>query len=147
MVAKHWQFSAKTFFFGLHLILWRKHCTFRVKTFFFFFDVIQFRRRKYIISTKVGQGCKRVSPCKILQFKYCWCAIHKSYQQVSELAFRILLPFATKYLCESGFSALVHIKTNARNRRKVEDDMRLALSNAKLRIPKLALQLRSQPSH
>ena len=35
-----------------------------------------------------------------------WCAMHKSYQQISELTFRILLPFATTYLGESGFSAL-----------------------------------------
>ena len=76
-----------------------------------------------------------------------WCSMSESYPQVSELACRILLPFATTYLCESGFSALVQIKTKARNRWKVEDDMRLALSNTKPRIPKLALQLQSQPSH
>ena len=76
-----------------------------------------------------------------------WCAMRESYPQVSELAFRVLLPFATTYLCESGYSALVHIKTKARNRRKVEDDMRLALSNTKPRIPQLAVQLQSQPSH
>ena len=58
-----------------------------------------------------------------------WCAMRKSYPQLSKLAIRILLPFATTYFCESGFSALIHIKTKARNRSKVEDDMRLALSN------------------
>ena len=46
-----------------------------------------------------------------------WCSMRKSYPQLSELAFRILLPFATTYLCESGFSALVAIKAKARNRR------------------------------
>ena len=76
-----------------------------------------------------------------------WCSMSESYPQVSELAFRILLPFATTYLCKSGFSALVQIKTKAQNRRKVEDEMRLALSNTKPRFPKLALQLQSQPSH
>ena len=73
--------------------------------------------------------------------------MRKSYLQVSELTFRILLPFATTYICESGFSALEHIKTKARNRRKVEDDVILALSNTIPRIPKLALQLQTQPSH
>ena len=51
--------------------------------------------------------------------------MRKNYPQLSQLAFRILLPFATTYLCESGFSALVAIKTKARNRRRVEHDMRL----------------------
>ena len=63
-----------------------------------------------------------------------WFAMCKSYPQVSSLAFRILLPFATTYLCESGFSALVHIK---RKTRKIEDDLRLVLSNTKPQIPKI----------
>ena len=53
----------------------------------------------------------------------------------------IVLTFATTYLCKSGFSALVHIKKKARNQRKVNDDIRLALSSTKPRIPKLALWL------
>ena len=43
------------------------------------------------------------------------CAVRESYPQVSELDFRILLPFATTYLRESGFSAFVQIKTKAQN--------------------------------
>ena len=76
-----------------------------------------------------------------------WCTMYKSYPQLSELAFRILLPFATTYLCESGFSSLVSIKSKSRNRRNVEDDMRLALSNTQPKISKLAAKLQSQPSH
>ena len=67
------------------------------------------------------------------------------YPQVSELAFRILLPFAPTDFCESSFSALVHIKTKARNRRKVADDMRLTLSNTKPKISESAVRLQSQP--
>ena len=59
----------------------------------------------------------------------------------------IVLTFATTYLCKSGFSALVYIKKKARNQRKVNDDIRLALSSTKPRIPKLALRLHSLPSH
>ena len=57
-----------------------------------------------------------------------WCDMSESYPQISKVAFRILLPFATTYLCECGFFTLLHIKTKKRNRMKVEDDMRLALS-------------------
>ena len=42
-----------------------------------------------------------------------WFAMRESFPQVSELVFRILLSFATTYLCESGFFALVHIKRKA----------------------------------
>ena len=54
-----------------------------------------------------------------------WRAMRESYPQVSELVFRILLPFSTTYICESGVSALVQVKPKALNRRKVEDDIDL----------------------
>uniref|UniRef100_UPI00358FBA27 zinc finger BED domain-containing protein 5-like n=1 Tax=Myxine glutinosa TaxID=7769 RepID=UPI00358FBA27 len=76
-----------------------------------------------------------------------WCAMHQSYSKVSMLALRVLLPFASTYLCEAGLSTLVHIKTKTRNRLDVEDDMRLALPNTPPRIPRLAAQMQPQPSH
>lgn len=76
-----------------------------------------------------------------------WCAMYKSYPNVTMLAFRVLIPFASTYLCESGFSTLLHIKTKARNRLNVEDDMRLALTNTQPRILKLVTQMQAQPSH
>ena len=64
-------------------------------------------------------------------------AVLPSYFRIL-LTFRILLPYATTYLCESDFSAFVHhAKRKAQNPRKVEDDMKMALSNTKPRIPKL----------
>ena len=50
---------------GEDLFIWsspnfvEKTLQFSAKTCFLFFVFIQFRRRKYIISSKVGQGCKR----------------------------------------------------------------------------------------
>ena len=72
-----------------------------------------------------------------------WCAMSKFYPQLFKLAFPILLSFAITYLCENGFSALIDIKTKARNRRKVEDDMRLALSNTQPQISKVAAVAKS----
>jgi len=46
----------------------------------------------------------------------------------------MLLSFATTHLCESDFSALVHIKMKARNQRKVEHDKRLVVSIANTRL-------------
>jgi len=50
-------------------------------------------------------------------------------------------------LTHPGYAyALGHIKSKARNRRKVEEVIRLALSNTQPQIPKLATRLQSQPS-
>ena len=76
-----------------------------------------------------------------------WCDMSESYPQISKLEFRTLLPFATTYLCESGFSTLLYIKTKERNKMKVEHDMRLALSNMQSEISWLAAQTKAQPSH
>jgi hypothetical protein len=44
-------------------------------------------------------------------------------------AVKTLMPFATTYLCESGFSALTSMKTKHRHRLCVENDLTLRLSN------------------
>lgn len=49
-------------------------------------------------------------------------------------------PFATTWLCETGFSAMCVLKTKHRNRLKVEDDLRLCLSKVMPRFQKLALR-------
>jgi hypothetical protein len=76
-----------------------------------------------------------------------WCVMYNSYPQVAMYAFKVLVPFASTYLCESGFSALFHIKTKERNRLNVEDDMRLALTSTQPRISKLAALVQPQSSH
>ena len=47
----------------------------------------------------------------------------RTYPILSMAALRVIVPFASTYLCESGFSTLVHIKSKARNQLNVEDDM------------------------
>jgi len=42
--------------------------------------------------------------------KRLWCLIMKSYQKFSTKALSILVLFTTTYLCESGFSFLLHLK-------------------------------------
>jgi hypothetical protein len=72
--------------------------------------------------------------------------MRRSYPNVALLAFRVLVPFASTYLWESGFSNLLQIKTKARNRLDVQDDMRLALTNTQSRITKLVTQMQAQSS-
>jgi len=62
-------------------------------------------------------------------------------------SFSNIASVATTNLCKCGFSALLDITTKARNERKVEDDITLALSNTQPRIMKMATRLQSKPWH
>jgi len=49
--------------------------------------------------------------------------------KIAKHSIRILLPFATTYLCEAGFSKYVSIKTKYRNKLDAAPDMRVQLTN------------------
>ena len=74
-------------------------------------------------------------------------SVPQSYTKVSMIALRVLVPFASTYLCEAGFSTLANIKTKNRNRLNVGDDMRLAVTNARPQISQLAAQMQHRASH
>ena len=76
-----------------------------------------------------------------------WCDMRRTYTRVSTFALRNLLPFASTYLCETGFSTLVNIKTKSRNRLDVQSDMRLALTATTPRIGMLVSNMQPQSSH
>ena len=57
-----------------------------------------------------------------------WIHMINSYSNVAKVALRLLLPFASRYLCKSGISTMLFIKTAHRNRLELEDDIRCALS-------------------
>ena len=44
------------------------------------------------------------------------------------LAVKTILPFSTAYLCGSGFSTLVQLKSKQRNRLNIDHDLRVTLS-------------------
>ena len=66
---------------------------------------------------------------------------------ISAEAMKLLFPFSTTYLCESGFSAAVAMKTKARNKLAFEDDMICALSTIEPRISALVHGKQLQISH
>lgn len=76
-----------------------------------------------------------------------WCKQSESFPVLVKRALQALIPFVTTYLCESGFSVLVSIKTKLRNKLKAEHDMRLALSNTLPRIQQLVDGKQQQRSH
>ena len=75
-----------------------------------------------------------------------WASMVVTYPNLSSHALRYLLPFASTYMCESGFSCLLHIKSKSRNRLAVESDIRCALSSTVPNIEKLVSEKRVQKS-
>ena len=76
-----------------------------------------------------------------------WTKYVHIYKSVGSVALRTFLPFSSTYLCESGFSALVNIKTKHRNKLNCEADLRCVLSATKPRIKLLVSQKQLHPSH
>ena len=76
-----------------------------------------------------------------------WCSMEDSYPLLTKNILTNLLPFPTTYLCESGFSTLLQIKTSSRNKLKVEDDFRCALTNTEPEIQDLVKEKQLHPSH
>ena len=57
-----------------------------------------------------------------------WLRTALSYPQISRTALKKLLPFSSKWLCESAFSTLLNVKTKQRNGLEIEQDIRCSLS-------------------
>jgi len=62
-------------------------------------------------------------------------------------AMGILLPFATSYLCETGFSAVAAIKTKYRSKLNIENELRVAISNQQPRFDKICKIKQAHTSH
>lgn len=76
-----------------------------------------------------------------------WISVKEEYPLLSCKALRILIPFATSYLCEAGFSAVAVIKSKYRSKINVEQEMRVAISNFIPRFEKLCSEQQAHPSH
>jgi len=81
---------------------------------------------------------------KVAEF---WCSLTQAYPRLVKRAMVALIPFATSYLCQSGFLALLAIKTKQRKRLDVEDDMRVALSKTIPQFHVLVEKKQQQPLH
>ena len=81
------------------------------------------------------------------QFSKFWLTVASEYPLLSQKAVKILLPFATTYLCEAGFSALTNLKNKYRSRLAPENDLRVCLSVISPRIDSLCKAKQAHPSH
>jgi hypothetical protein len=63
-----------------------------------------------------------------------WAGLKEEFLHISSLAVRTLLPFASTYLCGSGFSRYASTMTKYCSRLNAEHTMRIQLSNT---VPRL----------
>ncbi|KAJ4932617.1 hypothetical protein JOQ06_011035 [Pogonophryne albipinna] len=76
-----------------------------------------------------------------------WLKAASEYPELSDKALMFLMSFPTTYLCESGFSSLVSLKTKYRNRLNIEPDLRLKLSSLEPDIQMLTYAKQHHASH
>jgi hypothetical protein len=76
-----------------------------------------------------------------------WSSVKREYPEISCKALRILISFATSYLCEGGFSAVAVIKSKYRSKLNVEKEMRVAVSKMSSRFELLCHGKEAHPSH
>ena len=76
-----------------------------------------------------------------------WIKVYQEKPILGGEALKALLPFATTYLCEAGFSALAVTKTKYRNRLQPEDDLRCSLSSKSPRFEELIKTIQCQGCH
>lgn len=76
-----------------------------------------------------------------------WASIASTFPDLSKLALRILVPFVSTYLCETGFSVYAATKNKYRNRLDAENDMRVQLSERSPDFMELSKNSQYQSSH
>lgn len=81
---------------------------------------------------------------KLFEF---WSSVSQEYHAIRTAALKVLLPFATSYLCETGFSAVAVIKNKYRSKIDIEKEMRVAISKLEPRFQKLCSEKQAHPSH
>ena len=76
-----------------------------------------------------------------------WASMSSMFPDLASSALRLLVPFISTYLCETGFSVYTSTKTKYRNRLDAEHEMRLQLSDRLPDFRAIANEIQFQPSH
>ena len=77
-----------------------------------------------------------------------WISVETEFPNLSRSAVNYILPFASTYLCECGFSALTRIQNRYRSRLAVEDDLRACLTtNLQPRFDEMCSKKQAHMSH
>ncbi|XP_067933175.1 zinc finger BED domain-containing protein 5-like [Watersipora subatra] len=84
---------------------------------------------------------------KELSIEHVWVQAQRLYPNTGLATFKMVIPFASTYLCESAFSAMLTIESKSRNLLEVEADLRCALSTTTPNLKTLVSSKQTQKSH
>ncbi|GFY15192.1 SCAN domain-containing protein 3 [Trichonephila clavipes] len=76
-----------------------------------------------------------------------WTKVDNEFSALKTKEFRILLPFSTSYLCETGFSAVAALKAKCRSQLNIEKELRVSISNVKPSFENLCSARQAHGSH
>ncbi|GFX59809.1 zinc finger BED domain-containing protein 5 [Trichonephila clavipes] len=98
----------------------------------------------FIDFTSSGEIKRQFCNKTLFQF---WTEVDDEFSELKTKAFRILLPFSTSYLCETGFSAVAALKTKYRSQLNIEKELRVSISNIKPSFENLCSARQAHGSH
>ncbi|GFT88325.1 zinc finger BED domain-containing protein 5 [Trichonephila clavipes] len=98
----------------------------------------------FIDFTSSGEIKRQFCNKTLFQF---WSEVDDKFSELKRKAFRILLPFSTSYLCETGFSAVAALKTKYRSQLNIEKELRVSISNIKPSFENLCSARQAHGSH
>jgi hypothetical protein len=98
---------------------------------------------KLIDITSDSQLVQKFKDVSLITF---WGDLCQEYSALSRLVIRQLIPFASTYLCETGFSNYAATKTKYRNRLNAASDLRIQFSNIKPNIKRICEQKKKNHS-
>lgn len=76
-----------------------------------------------------------------------WLSRRREYPGLVSEVLRSIIPFATSYLCELGFSTMLNLKTKPRNRLDLENALIMCVTGIEPDIKKLVKSKQAQVSH
>ncbi|GFX24853.1 protein FAM200B [Trichonephila clavipes] len=91
----------------------------------------------FIDFTSSGEIKRQFCNKTLFQF---WAEVDDEFSELKTKAFRILLPFSTSYLCETGFSAVAALKTKYRSQLNIEKEPECQFLILSLHLKTFALQ-------
>ncbi|GFY36064.1 zinc finger BED domain-containing protein 5 [Trichonephila clavipes] len=97
----------------------------------------------FIDFTSSGEIKRQFCNKTLFQF---WAEVDE-FSELKTKAFRILLPFSTSYLSETGFSAVAALKTKYRSQLNIEKELRVSISNIKPSFENLCSARQAHGSH
>ncbi|GFW31187.1 SCAN domain-containing protein 3 [Trichonephila clavipes] len=98
----------------------------------------------FIDFTSSGEIKRQFCNKTLFQF---WAEVDDEFSELKTKAFRILLPFSTSYLCETGFSAVAALKIKYRSQLNIEKELRVPISKINPSFENLCSARQAHGSH